>query len=214
MARRCESDLAQAASPERALAVARQVLGALVAAHRTGVVHRDLKPENIMVRGDGYVKVLDFGLAKWLPSAPRIENAPTTMNVSHPGQLMGTVAYMSPEQILGQEVDGRSDLFALGIVLYEALAGRHPWPRSSSVDTLHAIVHDETPPFDATPQVGGTFAGVVQRLLSKRAAERYPSAESVLDALATITRRSESDRREPDRPATDFHCRAAVRLPE
>jgi serine/threonine protein kinase len=138
---------------ERSLGIARQVLEALSAAHRTGVIHRDLKPENVMVRVDGYVKVLDFGLAKWLPTALRQTGRTATMGVSQPGQILGTFAYMSPEQIQGQDVDQRSDLFAFGILLYEMLTGRHPWPRPSSVETLHAILHDDPPPIDA-PHVG------------------------------------------------------------
>ena len=92
---------------------------------------------------------------------------------------------MSPEQIQGHDVDARSDLFAFGILLHEMLTGRHPWPRPSAVDTLHAILHDDPPPIDASPRGGADLAAVVQTLLRKHPAERYPSAEAVLDALAT-----------------------------
>jgi eukaryotic-like serine/threonine-protein kinase len=168
---------------EGVLEIARQVLAALGAAHRTGVIHRDLKPENVMVRPDGYVKVLDFGLAKRLPSSLQAGAPTTKLNVSEPGQRLGTVNYMSPEQIQGLDADARSDLFAFGIVLYEMLTGRHPWPRDSAVDTLHAIMHDEPPWIESRPVEAGMVA-VVQRLLCKRAAERYGSAEAVIDALA------------------------------
>jgi eukaryotic-like serine/threonine-protein kinase len=171
-------------SLERSLGIARQVLEALGTAHRAGVVHRDLKPENVMVRADGYVKVLDFGLAKWLPTSARLRAESTTMRVSAPGQILGTVAYMSPEQAQGRDVDARSDLFAFGILLYEMLTGRHPWPRPSTVDTLHAIVHDDPPPIDAWPHVGANLTAVVQTLLHKHRAERYASADVVLEALA------------------------------
>jgi serine/threonine-protein kinase len=170
---------------ERSLGIARQILEALGAAHRAGVIHRDLKPENVMVRADGYVKVLDFGLAKWLPTAASLQAEHTTMQVTQPGQILGTIVYMSPEQIQGQDVDARSDLFAFGILLYEMLTGRHPWPRPSSVDTLHAILHDDPPSIDASPHVAAELAGVVQTLLRKHPAERYPSTEAVLEALAT-----------------------------
>ena len=128
------------------LEIARQVLEALRAAHRAGIIHRDLKPENIMVRFDRYVKVLDFGLAKMIPTSPLLgTQATATAALSRPGQVVGTVAYMSPEQILGQDTDQRSDLFSFGIILYEMLTRQHPWPRSSSVDRLHAILHDDPP---------------------------------------------------------------------
>ena len=170
---------------ERTLWIARQVLEALSTAHRAGVVHRDLKPENVMVRADGYVKVLDFGLAKWLPTTAPLQAERTTMHVTQPGQILGTVAYMSPEQIQGQDVDARSDLFAFGILLYEMLSGRNPWSRPSAVDTLHAILHDHPPPMDVSPHGGADLAAVVETLLRKHPAERYPSADAVLEALAT-----------------------------
>jgi eukaryotic-like serine/threonine-protein kinase len=177
--------LERAPAVERSIEIARQVLGALRAAHRAGIVHRDLKPQNIMVRFDGYVKVLDFGLAKRIPvsGALRTENTATT-GASLPGQILGTVAYMSPEQIMGREIDQRSDLFAFGIILYEMLMGQHPWPHKSSVDTLHAILHDDPPPMDAVASLSAELAHIVRRLLCKSPAERYPSAEPVLKALA------------------------------
>jgi TolB-like protein/Tfp pilus assembly protein PilF len=183
-------------SLERRLAVARQILEALGAAHRAGFVHRDLKPQNIMVRFDGYVKVLDFGLAKRIggPPFPAPDGAPT-VDVTLPGHIAGTTAYMSPEQIEGQDVDGRSDLFAFGIILYEMLAGEHPWRRESSVDTLHAILHDEPPsePIHSATPAGMT--SVVRKLLRKNRWERYDTADAVLEALAG---RSGSDKPEPE----------------
>jgi serine/threonine protein kinase len=186
---------------ERNLEIARQMLEAIRAAHHAGIVHRDLKPENVMVRFDGYVKVLDFGLAMPIPHSNLLQSPDTAtidsifvepgtkqignQRLSAPGQILGTVGYMSPEQIHGYDVDGRSDLFAFGIIFYEMLSGQHPWPRQSVVDTLHAIVHDDPPPIHAATLIGAELAAIAQKLLRKSPAERYLSAEAVLEALGT-----------------------------
>lgn len=169
---------------ERGLEIAKQTLEALGAAHRAGIVHRDLKPENIMVRFDGLVKVVDFGLAKIIPTAGATLKDTLASAGSVPGQILGTVAYMSPEQIQGEEIDQRSDLFAFGTVLYEILTGRHPWRSKSAVDTLHAILYDEPQEIDATSPLAANVAAVARKLLRKNPAERYPAAEAVLEALA------------------------------
>ena len=183
------------------LGIARQVLEALRAAHRAHIVHRDLKPENVMVRSDGYVKVLDFGLAARMPGARAPSESMTTAatsftavqteagddRLSRPGQVLGTISYMSPEQIDGRIVDQRSDLFAFGIILHEMLTGRHPWPRSSAVDTLHAILHDDPPVIPVASLLQAELAAIVQKLLRKHPAERYQTADAVLDALGSRT---------------------------
>jgi non-specific serine/threonine protein kinase len=187
----------------RSLAIARQVLAALSAAHRAGIVHRDLKPDNVMVRADGWVKVLDFGLATLMPGAARHG---TTTAVTQTGQILGTVPYMSPEQIQGQAADARSDLFAFGIVLYEMLTAKHPWPRPTVVDTLHAILHEDPAPIDLSSGVSGDLAAVVRTLLRKHPAERYASAEAVLDALpaSLAGAGSSAPPRERSRPLTSI----------
>ena len=173
--------LKRSPSLEQILHVARQVLEALRAAHAAGIIHRELKPANIMIRFDGYVKVLDFGLAKRIPSSLAAGTEDTTVTeLTAPGRVFGTIDYMSPEQVLGREVDARSDLFAFGTILYEMLAGQQPWRGSSGVDTMHAILHDEPPP------LGGACSEVMKKLLQKKPAERYPSAEAALEALSGI----------------------------
>jgi non-specific serine/threonine protein kinase len=193
---------------ERNLEIARQVLEALRAAHHADIVHRDLKPENVMVRSDGYVKVLDFGLAARMPSSRLLqaESVATTdstfkaletddgdnRRLSRPGQILGTIPYMSPEQIQGREVDQRGDLFAFGIILYEMLTGRHPWPRPSPVETLHAILHDDPPAIQAASLMHAELAAIVQKLLRKSPAERYQVADAVLEALGSRASRESS----------------------
>ena len=179
--------LGRALPVERGLEIARQVLEALRAAHHAGIVHRDLKPENVMVRSDGYVKVLDFGLAARIPASGMVqtEGVATIERLSRPGQILGTIPYMSPEQIQGHEVDQRSDLFAFGTILYEMLTGRHPWSRSSPVDTLHAILHDDPPAIHAPSLMYAELAAIVQKALRKSPAERYQTAEALLEALGS-----------------------------
>ena len=173
---------------DRSVAVIRQVIEALCAAHDAGIVHRDLKPANIMVRFDGYVKVLDFGLAKRIRGAGERNSEETaTMSASVPGQIVGTVAYMSPEQIMGLEADARSDLFATGIILYEMAAGRHPWPRGSTVDTMHAILHDDPPPIPA-PAGGPSLSAasiehIARRCLTKKPELRFQTMAELGTAL-------------------------------
>jgi serine/threonine-protein kinase len=170
---------------DRCISVVRQVVAALGSAHQAGIIHRDLKPANIMVRFDGYAKVLDFGLAKRIA-----DSAGTETDGAHapeptiPGQIVGTVAYMSPEQILGQEADARSDLFALGSILYEMAAGRHPWTRGtgSTVDTMQAILHADPPPMDAPAAI----KRVIWRCLEKRPALRFQSMADLETALQQV----------------------------
>src|SRR5271157_5086951 len=122
-----------------------------------------------MVRFDGYIEVLDFGLAKRIFGVAKSAEI-VSMESSLPGQIIGTVAYMSPEQILGQELDSRSDLFAFGIILYEMIAGLHPWPHKMADETLHAILKDPVPTLDSV------WAGILNKLLRKNREERYESA--------------------------------------
>jgi serine/threonine protein kinase/Tfp pilus assembly protein PilF len=177
-----------ALSCDRALAFAKQILEALSNAHRVGVVHRDLKPENIMVRPDGYIKLLDFGLAKLVPSAPTGLGETVDVNLTTPGQMVGTVRYMSPEQILGQSIDHRSDLFSFAIVLYEMVFGRHPWQGTSTVDILHAILHEEPQSISrGAEKASKSLSAILEKALQKNPSNRYQSADEFLAALSDIT---------------------------
>ena len=196
------------------------MLEALGAAHEAGIVHRDLKPENVMVRSDGYVKVLDFGLAKCRPArrlAPQNSGRAATRCTSLSRvRFSGRSLYMSPEQIQGQDVDARSDLFAFGILLHEMLTGRHPWSRPSSVDTLHAILHDD-PPADGRclPHGGAALAAVVKTLLRKTPAERYPVGRSGSGCPRdTSAYRGSSAASLASAETSHVHCGPAFCLPE
>jgi eukaryotic-like serine/threonine-protein kinase len=186
--------LKRAPGLDRGLAVMRQVIHALGAAHQAGVIHRDLKPANIMVRFDGYAKVLDFGLAKRIPAvAPRSDDTETIEELSASGQIVGTIAYMSPEQILGQEADARSDLFAVGIILYEIAAGRRPWSGlDSAIDSMHAILHDDPAPANAPAAIDR----IIRRCLAKQPGLRFQNMaelETALDHAAADPTASPAD---------------------
>jgi serine/threonine protein kinase/thioredoxin-like negative regulator of GroEL len=172
-----------------AVDVAIQVAGALDAAHAAGVVHRDIKPENIMLRPDGYAKVLDFGVAKLARPDGAADSATIEQLHTLPGSVVGTVRYMSPEQARGLAVDGRSDVFSLGIVLYEMIAGRAPFDGHTSTDLLVAILSHEAAPLGmATPGVPLELERVVAKALRKSPDERYQGVKDLLvDLKATQT---------------------------
>ncbi len=171
---------------DEALDVAAQVASALAAAHRVGVVHRDIKPENIMVRDDGLVKVLDFGLAKLLSQGRgdtgtwgRGEDK-TSIAISHqtqPGLVMGTVAYMSPEQARGNKVDARSDIWSLGVVLYEMLTEKTPFAGETMSDSIAAILTAEPAPLDEN--VPAELRRIINKTLCKQADERYQTVKDL-----------------------------------
>ena len=159
---------------DAALDIASQIARGLACAHAAGVVHRDLKPANVMLTGSGAVKILDFGIAKALDQ---------TITVS--GVAMGTVAYMSPEQLFGEHVDGRSDLWSLGVVLVEMVTGRHPTARDDVAATFDFQVesHQDRP---LNPELSGSLKAVVDRLLRRNPEERYQTVEDVLADLTTL----------------------------
>jgi predicted ATPase len=163
-----------------------QAARALAAAHAAGVVHRDIKPENLMVRGDGIVKVLDFGLARRLPTPGTTSPVPAGRE-TEPGTRVGTLLYMSPEQARAEPVETATDVFALGVVLYELATGQHPFPADSEAVLLHAIVAQEPlPPARLNPEVPTALDALVVQMLAKDPGLR-PSAAEVEAALAGLT---------------------------
>ena len=172
-----------------ALEIAVQVASALAAAHETGVVHRDIKPENIMLRPDGYAKVLDFGIAKLTEQQPESDSHDlgTTTLQTQPGLLLGTAHYMSPEQTRGQMVDVRSDIWSLGVVIYEMVRGIQPFTGDTPSDCIASILTTEPQPLsDALPDAPVKVQAIVQKALRKNSHERYQTINEMLADLRNL----------------------------
>ena len=176
------------------LDIAIQVGEALAASHHAGIIHRDIKPENLMQRADGYVKVLDFGLAK-LAETPVINNYdtnPYSLLHTRPGVVLGTARYMSPEQARGEEVDARTDVFSLGCVLYEMLTGRVPFAGETPSDVIAALLEHEPRPLDAYGKsLPAELQRIVQRALQKQRNHRYADISAMLGDLRALKQQLE-----------------------
>ena len=200
-------------APEQAMPLALQMVAAIEAAHAKGIVHRDLKPANILVTAAGTVKLLDYGLAKQSTASAQAQGAVAVSNASLSGMIMGTPAYMSPEQAEGKPADVRSDIFSFGAILYELLAGQRAFPGASIASALGAILHREPDPLGAPRPV----AAIVSRCLAKQPEQRFQTASELRAALqrAASGERGLRDRMRPRRltaAAASIAMTAAVAL--
>src|SRR6185503_15723850 len=195
---------------DQALEFSLEITDALAEAHRRNVIHRDIKSSNIMLNERNQVKILDFGLAKLIkPSGGGSSDSHHTMELTQIGSPFGTASYMSPEQARGERADSRSDIFSLGVVLYEMLAGRLPFKGKTSVDVMHSVMHDDPPPLgDGVP---ARLQQIVLKAMTKDPAARYQSADLLLEDLRSLVRTHYA---EQGIPADKASLRAAAKQPQ
>ena len=189
--------LAVAAMPWRkAVAAALQVAQGIATAHEKGIVHRDLKPENLFVTRDGRIKILDLGLARTLPApmlGPADPESLTLATVTQPGTVLGTVGYMSPEQVRGQPADARSDIFSFGAILYEMAAGGRAFRAESPIETMIAILREDPRPIPDSVEAPSALVSIIRRCVEKNPEERFQSARDVAYALEDLLARRHRD---------------------
>jgi len=178
-------------SVERIIDIAIQAVSALTAAHHVSIIHRDIKPENIMLRRDGYVKILDFGLAKLIEPRVTDPEGSTMVNTAE-GIVLGTLSYMSPEQSRGLEVDARTDIWSMGVVLYEMVAGRTPFAGATLSDVIAGVLDHEPPPLARyAPDVPPELERIIKKALAKETEERYQTSKELLIDLKSLKQEME-----------------------
>lgn len=182
-------------STAEALKMGTEIAEALETAHEHGIVHRDLKPANIMLTPQGHIKVMDFGLAKHFDqdiggeAGPNMKTITQQASLTEAGAIAGTIAYMSPEQARGEKVDSRSDLFSFGLIMYEMSTGRHPFMRTSGIETLTAILRDPTPPPRIKPKSNNpVLSPILRQCLAKEATNRYQNTKDLVSDLKKAQR--------------------------
>jgi len=197
---------------DAALAIATQVTAALSEAHRHAIVHRDIKPQNVMLSPRGHVKVLDFGIAQ--VAAPLASDGATASLLTATGMIAGTVPYMSPEQLRGEQLDHRSDIFSFGIVLHEMITGAHPFSAASAVETISAILAHDPPPLQRdTPTASAELRRIARKCLEKDRERRYQTPRDLVIDLENLVRETPRQSAQRDRPIPAFPLSVPLKAP-